>query len=314
MSTDDIPEAERFDFWREACCEPLGLTPERNDNTTPFNAHVSHLVVGSLHHVHYEQVSACRVGRSTRDIARHPRQSCTIYRESGPGAWFRRGGQEYTTTHGDIVIADLDLPFETQSLAANFAHEVWLIPKQALAPYLPAYRRPILYKLPAIDPIERLLAAYLDSLAHEAAYMTPDTTDRVVNTLCRLIGICFGTASDAPPEALHDARLAQAKQYIERNLADPHLSPASVAAALGVSLRSLYAMFEPAGLSVARHILGRRLEQCRSTLLSDRTRPVTDIAFAWGFNTLSGFYRAFQAAFGASPGELRAAAKHPPRH
>jgi AraC-like DNA-binding protein len=36
---------------------------------------------------------------------------------------------------------------------------------------------------------------------------------------------------------------------------------------------------------------------------------VTDIAFAWGFGSLSGFYRAFQAAFAMSPGELRAASR-----
>jgi AraC-like DNA-binding protein len=34
-------------------------------------------------------------------------------------------------------------------------------------------------------------------------------------------------------------------------------------------------------------------------------RSVTDIAFAWGFNSLVTFYRAFQQAFGAAPGELR---------
>ena len=35
-------------------------------------------------------------------------------------------------------------------------------------------------------------------------------------------------------------------------------------------------------------------------------RSTGDIAFAWGFGTPSTFYRAFQAAFGLSPGDLRA--------
>ena len=87
-----------------------------------------------------------------------------------------------------------------------------------------------------------------------------------------------------------------------------------MATVLGVSLRSLHAVLEPAGTGVARRILRRRLEECRVTLLNDRSRPVTDIVFAWGFNSLSGFYRAFQAAFGVSPGDLRAAARNlPPR-
>ncbi len=108
---------------------------------------------------------------------------------------------------------------------------------------------------------------------------------------------------------MREARLAQAKQHIERHLAEPDLSPATIASALGVSVRSLHLAFEVEGTSVARTILRRRLEECRSTLVTDPHRPITDIAFAWGFNSLSGFYRAFQAAFGAAPGDLRAAGR-----
>ncbi len=93
----------------------------------------------------------------------------------------------------------------------------------------------------------------------------------------------------------------QAKRYIQHHLSDPQLSPAGVARALGISLRSLHLAFELSGSSVAQYILRRRLEECRATLMTDLGRPVTDIVFAWGFNSLSGFYRAFQAAFGASP-------------
>jgi transcriptional regulator GlxA family with amidase domain len=46
----------------------------------------------------------------------------------------------------------------------------------------------------------------------------------------------------------------------------------------------------------------RRLEQCRAALLADPTRPVIDVAFAWGFGSMPSFY---QGAFGLSPGEAR---------
>ena len=36
-------------------------------------------------------------------------------------------------------------------------------------------------------------------------------------------------------------------------------------------------------------------------------RAVTELALAWGFGSLTTFYRAFQRAYGAAPGELRAA-------
>lgn len=193
------------------------------------------------------------------------------------------------------MIADLDLPFETRSLAPAFDHDVWLLPKAALAPYVPAPGQPALRKLPAHHATTRLLSAYLDSLGQEAAGMTPAVLHQVTDTLCRLAGIACGAcaASEEQFDAVREARLAQANQYIERHLADPYLSPARVATALGVSLRSLHAVFESAGTSVARRILQQRLEECRATLLNDRNRPVIDIVFAWGFNSLSGFYQAF---------------------
>jgi AraC-like DNA-binding protein len=113
----------------------------------------------------------------------------------------------------------------------------------------------------------------------------------------------------AQPDAVRAGRLTQAKRYIDRHLANPDLSPASVAAALGISVRTLHLLFEPSGSSFARYVLRRRLDECRAALLASPTRPVTDIAFAWGFNNLSSFYRAFQAAFATSPGDLREASR-----
>jgi AraC-like DNA-binding protein len=40
-------------------------------------------------------------------------------------------------------------------------------------------------------------------------------------------------------------------------------------------------------------------------------RSVTDVAFAWGFNSLATFYRTFHEAFGMTPGALRAGAASP---
>jgi AraC-like DNA-binding protein len=117
---------------------------------------------------------------------------------------------------------------------------------------------------------------------------------------------CLRRAAVAQPDAVRAGRLVAAKRHIECHLAEPDLSPATVAAAPHISVRTLHLLFEPTGTSFAHHVLRRRLEECRAALLAGPARAVTDIAFAWGFNNLSSFYRAFQAAFGMSPGDLRA--------
>ena len=47
------------------------------------------------------------------------------------------------------------------------------------------------------------------------------------------------------------------------------------------------------------------LEECRAALMNQGDRSVTDIAYAWGFNSLTTFNRTFRRAFSVAPGEMR---------
>lgn len=93
----------------------------------------------------------------------------------------------------------------------------------------------------------------------------------------------------------------EAKRYINHLLAESQLSPGSVAASLGIAVGTLHS-----GTSFARDVSNQRRKERGTALLANPKRPVTDIAFARGFRSLSGFYRVFQAAFGMSPSEMRA--------
>jgi AraC-like DNA-binding protein len=91
-------------------------------------------------------------------------------------------------------------------------------------------------------------------------------------------------------------------------MGDPALTPASCAKALGVSVRALHMAFEPAGESFSQVLQQYRLDRCIGLLRSPSAggRAVSDIAFACGFGSLAGFYRAFSRAYGASPTDVRA--------
>ena len=83
-----------------------------------------------------------------------------------------------------------------------------------------------------------------------------------------------------------------------------------VASVLGISVRALHLLFEPSASSFARHVMRRRVEECRIALSGPfgHRRSVAEIAFGWGFNSLPTFYRAFQRELGMAPGEVRAEA------
>ena len=108
------------------------------------------------------------------------------------------------------------------------------------------------------------------------------------------------------------ARLEAVRQHIDEHLADPTLSPASMAAALGISLRQLHLLFEQTGTTFGQYVLRQRLLKCHDGHRGgDRaTRKVADVAFGWGFNSMPTFYRAFAAEFGTEPSTLRSGHRH----
>jgi len=94
---------------------------------------------------------------------------------------------------------------------------------------------------------------------------------------------------------------------IDERLADPGLSPISVAAAVGISVRYANMLLAPQNLSLRRLIIKLRLDRCHVALADAAFvhRTISEIAFAWGFSDLSHFSRVFKHAYGASPREFR---------
>jgi transcriptional regulator GlxA family with amidase domain len=82
---------------------------------------------------------------------------------------------------------------------------------------------------------------------------------------------------------------------------EPPLSTAELARRVGLSQRSLERLFRAEiGTTPARHYLRLRLNRARQ-LLGQTTMPVTEIAIACGFASVSHFARTYGAAFGHSP-------------
>jgi len=101
--------------------------------------------------------------------------------------------------------------------------------------------------------------------------------------------------------------------YIERNLHDPSLSVASIAAALNCSKRYLHKVFADRSQTMAELILTARLEKCYAALDRADTRgsSIAEIAYSFGFKSLSHFGKAFGRRYGMTPTERRRLARIP---
>jgi AraC-like DNA-binding protein len=162
--------------------------------------------------------------------------------------------------------------------------------------------------LAAVPGIEALAVGYFSAFVAQAPHLRGAAADLAVRMLAQLVFMARGAAAPASEpgrDAVHAARLLAARNFIDRNLQRADLTPALAARALGISVRGLHALFEPTGTSFARYLLARRLEAARLMLARDPCRPVTDIAFACGMDSLPTFYRNFRRAFGMTPSEYR---------
>jgi transcriptional regulator GlxA family with amidase domain len=154
--------------------------------------------------------------------------------------------------------------------------------------------------------LTRLISATFMALAQQRERIA-DPAGNIAH-IARLAMIARGRLPSGSPEsraALRTGYFHAAREIMTRDLHHPGLTPAALAAELGVSLRQVHVLFEPTGLSFARTLTAMRLEKARRLIETMPARQVADIAFACGFDSIATFYRVFRSAFGMTPGDVR---------
>ncbi len=308
LAVDHLRDADRFAYWREQWCQgTVGVTGEltRGENHG-FYARASAWTAGCVIRLRCE-TGPFRVARGLPEISRRSWEDWIwLYQEMSDGVRFEHAGNEFITHRGDLLLTDPTVPFSGQPRSAH-DYRRWIVPRAWIAPHLPTVHRPLSAHLTGSHGINGLVQTYLGALNDALDECDSAGLSGVIDNFCRLIALACGGEAGDQHTAIRTAKLRQVKEYIALHLSEPDLTPARVAAAMRISVRQLHLLFEPTGSSFAEYVLRRRLDECRAILQrpSGGERSVTDIAYAWGFNNLASFYRAFRRQFGVSPGALR---------
>jgi AraC-like DNA-binding protein len=310
MSTALVPEREQFAYWRDGFRGAMfGLRSEPLSTIDGgFRAEADVWTAPSLGRFRCSAENLM-VFRGPREIARRQWNSIWVYQQRGPGACYEQNGREFRAVPGDLVITDSDQPFGIRA-DHDYCHDVWMLRKPLVAPHLAASGRPLWVTLRAGAGLAAILGSYLRALGSELNALSPAQLEAVADNIARLLAIICGAPRAEHRQAMQVALVDRAKQYIAGHLADASLGPATAATALGVSERTLHLAFEPMGARFTDEVTRQRLAECRAALASPiaADRSVSDIAYAWGFQSLATFYRAFRREYGIPPGEVRAAA------
>jgi len=157
-----------------------------------------------------------------------------------------------------------------------------------------------LYILAANRPIERLISMMEEEFAKE-----PPNFRGMLKACLQSLLILVCRQSE---RKLASRRQGHVVHYVERLIAEHYAEDFDlgvVADRIGVSKSHLCRLFKAAtGGTVMAKLLERRLEAARGLLEGSRMN-VSELCFGCGFNSLSYFYRAFEAKYGDNPGDHR---------
>ncbi len=127
-------------------------------------------------------------------------------------------------------------------------------------------------------------------------------------TIVDVVRSIFLRQDESTGTYLHaDVLLPQVTTYVYRHLGDPDLTPARIAAAHFISVRSLHRLWEPRGVSISGWIRELRLGRCRRDLADPALahESIGTIASRWGMRNPAHFSRMYRAAYGCSPRDHR---------
>jgi AraC-like DNA-binding protein len=308
-STDDCREHDGVAYWRErvrvATAGLFDISAEVE--LKPFSARASLRRSGPFSFMAAESTAPLPMIRSRRDLDNAPHDSFSIYLQlAGRTVSFR--GEESIELHaGDIGFCDTRQrqPFRAQYGGENGGRcAIATVPRAMIEQRAPWLRSRPHRKLAATARFSGHLRLHMTELMKGP--MGETETSLLADSLCNLVALA--AAEDLPtsrlqPELQMEALFAFCRQHLH----DPDLSPQQAADHIGVSVRTLHARLRQSGQSFGRWLLEQRLQGCSVALRDLRQRPrnISEIAYAWGFNDLSHFNRAFRQRFDMTPGDWR---------
>lgn len=305
LQTDRVPQDDRVDYWRWAM--RTGLGAECDVEPAPrsrFAASMRVLPCGPLTLVEL----AGNPFKTTRRGAGAPDWVSIKVQIDGVGAVsdHRRTAR---LGPGDLCLVPPDREIVAERASA-FRQVLVNVPIPTLERAVPAWRELLAVTLEANRPQARPVVELLRLIFDHHALLSDASRDHLAATALQLLGgLLAGAPPPPPPRRAAPSRMAAfQRQRVERwildHLRDPELRVDSVARALGLSRRYVHKLFEDQPLNVMQWTLAQRLAGCQRDLARRDGRSVGEVAYGWGFNSLSHFSRVFKQHYGVRPTQI----------
>ncbi|WP_428242382.1 helix-turn-helix domain-containing protein [Gynuella sp.] len=309
LSTQHIARQERFDFWMEVVCREFIKMDCRLLTDNDFNGSLRNHRLNEIGftEIHSQPQAFIRTNRHLSHLDEDPMLvSIPVYRNVNRTI----DSRSFSASRGDITLFDSGRAQELV-VAGDFEGLILRVPKSKLSQFL---KHPEDYGgriIPVSHSMGLLTSNFIKTLASQLGNIQPDTATSIVDNFLQLLATSLQSIYKQKPvdqtTALKNILLSQIKEYIESQLHNVFMTPPQIARNFGISLRSLYLLFEQDEQTPSRYILNKRLSHCYHALQNIEyiRLNITEIAFKYGFNDASHFCKAFKKKYGLSPRAIR---------
>jgi AraC-like DNA-binding protein len=303
LSTAEVSTGDAFAYWREMISSTFVRLTADPVARERFAGRIEHVPVGDLE-LSTVTAGGQHVRRTRRLIAGSDEEYVLASIQLRGRGRVEQDGRVAELSEGDMAFYDSARPYDLR-FEGPFSQLVLQVPRRDLA--IRSTRNLTARVLAGSGTPSAAVVQFFTTLAKDAR----QNADQISYLLPHAVGLLGAAAAmadrtDAGPEALVALARERVHTFLRQNLADSALDAEIVANACHVSRRTLYRIVGEEG--VRGHLRRLRIERAQALLLADPARPASAVAAECGFDSESGFYRAFRDALALTPGAYRAAA------
>lgn len=301
--------AASFDHWKHLVAESFVPLAAQTSDVDGFRGRLRSRVVDRMSIVEVTATSH-EVHRTPALVARAQERYFKLNLQLEGTGLLIQDNREAVLRPGDLAIYDTNRPY-TLAFEEQARIMVVMFPCDALALPTDYVGQLAAVRMAGDAGLSGIVGQFIRQLAGNLDVLNGPSGSRLAANALDLVSTMLHAEMDISPDRMKPQALlaVSVREYIEANLSDPGLSPASIAAAHFISTRHLHNLFHESGTTVAGFIRSQRLDGARRDLRDPLHAglPVGAVAARWGFLDAAHFSRTFRDAFGVPPSDWRRA-------
>lgn len=207
-----------------------------------------------------------------------------------------------------LIVIDGSKPW--RGFNSDFQNISLVIPRRLLAPKLISENDQHGKVLdPVLNPFADIFKRHILSLHASAPLMSAEYAQGLVQATVDIAAAALNSTSsghtDETENSIYQATRLGIKQFLETNINNPNLSLETVQHHFNLKRSTLYRMFPDLEGGIMKYVKTRRLQLAYRQLAGGApNQTVSQVAFAFGFESVSAFTRAFKAFFNELPSDV----------